>query len=169
MRPRVELLTEVEAKNDYAMDEMDFGVCNVDRHRVIKLYLSNVTPVTAKWALNYVKFPKKTTVSKYTETHWEEENQQKVDDPDVFEFSVSGVSTPALTLLLLGIASRAITAATESARRTVRAAGAARRRRAKIVAANHLGKFQAKAKHALQVKVPVHRRARPLLRCHPKG
>ncbi len=85
-------MTEVVSKNSYAMDEMDFGICNVNCHRTITLYLSNITEVSAKWSLNYVKFPKKTTISKYTETKWEAENLKKVDDPDVFEFSISGVS-----------------------------------------------------------------------------
>ena len=71
---------------------MDFGVCNVDCFRTITLYLSNITEVTAKWSLNYVKLPKKVTMSKYTETAWEAENLKKVDDPDVFEFSISNVS-----------------------------------------------------------------------------
>ena len=31
-------------------------------------------------------------MSKYTTTLWEEENLRKVDDPDVFEFSLSSVS-----------------------------------------------------------------------------
>lgn len=92
LRPKVELLTETPSKNDYAVDEMTFGVCNVDRFRTIRLYLSNATHVTAKWMLNYVKFPKKSAISKYTTTKWEEENLQKVDDPDVFEFSLSSVS-----------------------------------------------------------------------------
>lgn len=39
--------------------------------------------------LNYVKFPKKQTVSKYTTTVWEQENLEKMDDPDVFEFSIA--------------------------------------------------------------------------------
>jgi len=56
------------------VDEMTFGVCNVDRFRTIRLYLSNATHVTAKWMLNYVKFPKKSAISKYTTTKWEEEN-----------------------------------------------------------------------------------------------
>jgi len=99
MRPKIVLLTENESKNDYAMDEMDFGICNVDKKRTIKLYLSNITEVTAKWSLNYVKFPKKITVSKYTTTKWEEENHQKTDDPDVFEFSLSTVSNQQFTFL----------------------------------------------------------------------
>ena len=50
------------------MDEMSFGVCNVDCFKTIRLYLSNLTEVTAKWSLNYVKFPKKINISKYTTT-----------------------------------------------------------------------------------------------------
>ena len=38
------------------------------------------------------KFPKKQTISKYTTTAWEEENLDKLDDPDVFEFSLAQVS-----------------------------------------------------------------------------
>lgn len=83
------MLTEVPSKNDFAMDEMSFGVCNVDCFKTIRLYLSNLTEVNAKWSLNYVKFPKKINISKYTTTQWEEENNKKIDDPDVFEFSVS--------------------------------------------------------------------------------
>lgn len=92
LRPKLVLLTEVPSKNDFAMDEMNFGVCNVDCFKTIRLYLSNLTEVTAKWSLNYVKFPKKVNISKYTTTQWEEENNKKIDDPDVFEFSVSTVS-----------------------------------------------------------------------------
>ena len=74
------------------MDELSFGVCNVDKQRTITVFLSNITEVTAKWQLNYVKFAKKQTISKYTTTQWEDENLAKVDDPDVFEFSVTDVS-----------------------------------------------------------------------------
>ena len=78
---------------------MNFGVCNVDCFKTIRLYLSNITEVTAKWSLNYVKFPKKANISKYTTTQWEEENNRKIDDPDVFEFSLSSVSQPTFNLL----------------------------------------------------------------------
>lgn len=74
MRPKIVLLTEKPSKNDKAMDELDFGVCNVDKSRIIKVYLSNITEATAKWSLNYVKFPKKAVVSQYTTTEWEREN-----------------------------------------------------------------------------------------------
>ena len=43
MRPKLELLTEKPSKNDKAMDELDFGVVNIDKHRTIKVFLSNVT------------------------------------------------------------------------------------------------------------------------------
>lgn len=84
LRPKIVLLTEKPSKNDKAMDEIDFGICNVDKARSITVYLSNITEVTAKWSLNYVKFPKKAVVSQYTTTEWERENLQKHDDPDVF-------------------------------------------------------------------------------------
>jgi len=92
LRPKVVLLTEKDSKNDYAMDELDFGTVNVDRLRTIKVFLSNQTEVTAKWQLNYVKFPKKNKISDFTTTKWEEENLSKMDDPEVFEFSVDSVS-----------------------------------------------------------------------------
>lgn len=49
MRPKIVLLTEKASKNDKAMDEITFGTCNVDKVRTIKIYLSNITDVTAKW------------------------------------------------------------------------------------------------------------------------
>lgn len=89
LRPKLMLLTEYSSRNDKAQDELDFGICNVDMKRTITIFLSNITEVTANWSLNYVKFPKKQTVSKYTTTAWEDENMQKVDDPDVFEFALA--------------------------------------------------------------------------------
>ena len=92
LRPKLELLTEKSSKNDKAMDELDMGVVNVDKFRTIKVFLSNVTEPTAKWKLNYVSFPKKSTIGYSTLTPWEQENMEKTDDPDVFEFSVTDVS-----------------------------------------------------------------------------
>ena len=92
LRPKLMLLTEYSSRNDKAQDELDFGICNVDMKRTITIFLSNVTEVTANWMLNYVKFPKKQTISKYTTTMWEQENLEKLDDPDVFEFSLATVS-----------------------------------------------------------------------------
>ena len=91
LRPKLELLTDKPAKNDKALDELDFGVVNVDKHRTIRVFLTNVTEVTGKWRLNYVAFPKKSTIGYSTTTPWEVENMQKTDDPDVFEFSVTQV------------------------------------------------------------------------------
>jgi len=91
LRPKLELLTEKKAKNDKAMDELDFGVVNVDKFRTIKVFLSNITEPTARWKLNYVSFPKKQTIGYSTTTPWEVENMDKTDDPDVFEFSVTEV------------------------------------------------------------------------------
>lgn len=73
------------------MDELDMGIVNIDKFRTIKVFLSNITEVTAKWKLNYVSFPKKATIGYSTTTPWEKENMQMTDDPDVFEFSVSEV------------------------------------------------------------------------------
>ena len=138
MRPKIVLLTENESKNDYAMDEMDFGVCNVDKKRTIKLYLSNITEVTAKWSLNYVKFPKKITVSKYTTTKWEEENHQKTDDPDVFEFSISTVSRNR-KFTFLGLPERQDSAIEEGSRRPLCAARTERRGREAVAAPDNPG------------------------------
>ena len=87
MRPRLQVLTDFLSKNDYAMDELDFGRVNVEHSRTIHVYLSNMTDVTARWQLNYVTFPKKTTIGHNTTTPWEVENMEKEDDPEVFEFS----------------------------------------------------------------------------------
>ena len=92
LRPKIILLTEYSSRNDKAQDELDYGICNVDKTREITIFLSNITEVTANWTLNYVKFPKKQTISKYTTTAWEEENLEKLDDPDVFDFEYQFVS-----------------------------------------------------------------------------
>jgi len=63
LRPKVVLLTEKPSKNDKAMDELDLGICNVDKSRTIKVYLSNVTECNANWKLNYITFPKTKIVS----------------------------------------------------------------------------------------------------------
>lgn len=71
------------------MDEIDFGMLHTQSHRTFRVYLSNITEVTAKWRLNYVAFPKKQTIGYMTKTAWETENLVKHDDPEVFEFSVT--------------------------------------------------------------------------------
>ena len=92
LRPMLLLLTEKPSKNDKAMDELDFGTVHIEKHRTVRLFLSNITDVTSRWKLNYVSFPKKSTVGYSTMTAWEAENLQKEDDPDVFEFSVTNVN-----------------------------------------------------------------------------
>jgi hypothetical protein len=129
------------------MDEMDFGVCNVNCHRTLTLYLSNITEVSAKWSLNYVKFPKKTTISKYTETQWEAENLKKVDDPDVFEFSISGVSVS----FYLGRAQGQVAASPQHPRRPLRSSRSHGRGRAPIPSSEAARELQAKAERNLQV------------------
>ena len=91
-RPKVAVLTDYTSKNDYALDELDFGKVNVEGARTQHIYLANETDVTAIWMLNYVKFPKKTTIGHNTTTPWEMENLEKTDDPEVFEFSITSVS-----------------------------------------------------------------------------
>jgi len=51
-----------------------------------------MTPVPAKWKLHYVKFLKKKIISKITLTRMEIENMKIVDDPTVWEFSVTSVN-----------------------------------------------------------------------------
>jgi len=99
LRPKLELLTEKPSKNDKALDELDFGIVNVDKFRTIRVFLSNVTEPIAKWKLNYVAFPKKSTIGHSTTTPWEIENMEKTDDPDVFEFSVTDVNPFKLLIL----------------------------------------------------------------------
>lgn len=100
MRPMLSLLTEKPSKNDKAWDELDMGTVHIDKFHTIKVFLSNITDVTAKWRLNYVSFPKKNTVGYSTMTPWEAENMQKCDDPEVFEFSVTEGSLKGRTLPL---------------------------------------------------------------------
>jgi hypothetical protein len=70
----LQLLTDKPQKNDYAMDEIDLGQCHISTHRTFRFFLSNTTEVTAKWTLNYVSFPKRSTIGYMTKTEWESEN-----------------------------------------------------------------------------------------------
>ena len=92
LRPMLILLTDKPQKNVKAQDELQFGTVHVEAHKTIRIFLSNVTDVTAKWKLNYVSFPKKASSGYMTQTLWEKENVDKVDDPDVFQFSMADVS-----------------------------------------------------------------------------
>ena len=91
LRPMLILLTDKPQKNVKAQDELQFGTVHVDGHKTIRIFLSNVTEVTAKWKLNYVTFPKKPSSGYMTQTQWEKENDEKVDDPEVFQFSITEV------------------------------------------------------------------------------
>jgi hypothetical protein len=71
LRSKLVLLTEKPSKNDKAMDELDFGTVHIDKHRTVRLFLTNITTVTGKWSLNYVAFPKKSTIGYSTLTAWE--------------------------------------------------------------------------------------------------
>ena len=112
-------MTEKPSKNDKALDELDFATVNVDKFRTIRVFLSNTTEPIAKWKLNYVAFPKKSTIGHSTTTPWEIENMEKTDDPDVFEFSVTDVKYFFILShhLLLGITKRQIFTIKKSSRR----------------------------------------------------
>ena len=124
LRPKLELLTEKRSKNDKAMDELDFGIVNVDKFRTIKVFLSNVTEPTARWKLNYVSFPKKSTIGYSTTTPWEQENMEKTDDPDMFEFSVTEVRHDRSEFVIIGIAEGEKPAVEKGSRRPQQATSA---------------------------------------------
>lgn len=92
LRPKVTVITAKPCKNEKGIDEINLGEVNIERSRQTMFYLMNDTPVPAKWALNYVKFPKKATIGYMTKTPLEIENLKKTDDPDVFQFSITEVS-----------------------------------------------------------------------------
>ena len=92
LRPMLCLLTDKPHKNDFAMDEIDFGQVHINSHRTFRVFLSNITEVTARWRLNYVSLPRKSNFGYMTKTVWEGENMEKSDDASVFEFSVTEVS-----------------------------------------------------------------------------
>ena len=49
-------------------DIEEFGHVHIKDKRTKTFYLSNITPVSGKWKLLYVKFPKKKIISKITLT-----------------------------------------------------------------------------------------------------
>ena len=172
MRPKVQILTDFLSKNDYAMDELDFGRVNVEKSRRIHIYLSNDTDVTARWQLNYVTFPKKQTIGHNTTTPWEVENMEKTDDASVFEFSVFTVSIVFhfsfnLFISILGYTQRHIPSTAQSPRRPVSPTSAQGRRGEEIPAADDFRRFQAKEKRAVQEQVQVHMRNGNSMRYHP--
>lgn len=93
------VITAKPCKNEKGVDEINLGEVNIERSRQTMFYLMNVTPVPAKWTLNYVKFPKKATIGYMTKTPLEIENLKKTDDPDVFQFSITDVSKTMLIII----------------------------------------------------------------------
>jgi hypothetical protein len=164
------LLTEKPSKNDKAWDELDMGTVHIDKHRTIKVFLSNITGVTAKWRLNYVSFPKKPTVGYSTMTPWERENLHKNDDPDVFEFSVTdgvlkGQSLP-LRKLPEGLNAVPIPK-DEEERKYLPQTILINFKVTNHYSLNHLFiLYLAQEKRPLQVQVPLHCRKRYFLRCY---
>ena len=71
---------------------IEFGICHIKNFVQKTVYLTNVSPIPAKWKLNSIKYPVKNTISLGTLTKLEIEDAQKTDDPAVFEFSVADVS-----------------------------------------------------------------------------
>lgn len=115
VRPRVSVITLKPCKNEKEVDEIDLGEVNIEKNTKTMFYLINETPVPAKWALNYIKFPKKATIGYMTKTPLEIENMNKTDDPEVFQFSVTSVSHIAL---YLGMPQRSKYSAKSGSRRT---------------------------------------------------
>ena len=171
MRPKVAILTDFPSKNDYALDELDFGTVNVERGRTIHVYLSNEAEVLAKWNLNYVKFPKKATIGHNTTTPWELENMEKTDDPEVFEFSGTQVSTTFLLLTTssIGRPERQESPPAQGSRGYARASRSEGRGGEEVPAREDLHKVQAQGQRALQEQVQVHDSHWNRLRHHPEG
>lgn len=70
---------------------LDFGLLHIDDERLQTIWLCNKSPVPAQWKIVYVPFPQKDYYGAATVTKLEKENQEKVDDPEVFEFEVTEV------------------------------------------------------------------------------
>ena len=70
---------------------LDFGLLHIDDSQVMNVWLTNKSPVPAKWKIVYVPFPQKDYYGANTTTKTEKENLDKVDDPEVFSFDISEV------------------------------------------------------------------------------
>ena len=93
IRPRLFLQTQKPSKNTKGQDELDLGMVNTQHGRTVTFFVSNETAAAAHWQLNYVKFPQKMTIGHSTTTRLENENLEATDDPEVFQFSVTQVSS----------------------------------------------------------------------------
>ena len=70
----------------------DFNTVYYKDVKIISVFLCNSGPVPAKWKLHYVKFNPKKLTGFMTKTILEKEDDEKTDDPSVFQFSVSEVN-----------------------------------------------------------------------------
>jgi len=77
LRPKVNVYTEKPCKNEKGVEEINLGEVNIENFKLSHFYLNNLNAVPARWALNYVKFPKKATIGYMTKTPLEIENMKK--------------------------------------------------------------------------------------------
>lgn len=86
-RPRIILST---TGNEFVKgpNVIDFGKVNCESNRRSSLFLSNETEVETKWSIHYVKQTSKKIMGHGTITKEEQEDLDKTDDPNVFEFNI---------------------------------------------------------------------------------
>lgn len=90
LRPHISMsMIGIEGK--HSPDTYDFGVIHINNSKIADFYLCNSTIVPAKWKLMNVKFPIKSQPGFATKTKLELEDEIKIDDIGVFEFSISDV------------------------------------------------------------------------------
>lgn len=88
MRPAIALNTVGHEGFD-GEDIQDFGIVHINNRKTISVFLSNKSKVPAQWKLNNIKIKSYKNISNLTQTFMERENEEKLDDPDVFEFSIT--------------------------------------------------------------------------------
>lgn len=98
-RPKL-VMTSFQCDEFKNLTEQDFGVVNTQHYKKLTLYLSNVSPIDARWELKYLKFPKKAASKLKTMTRKELEDSEITDDQGVFIFSVCEGNIPGPTLPL---------------------------------------------------------------------
>jgi len=154
LRPKVSVMTLKPCKNEKGVDEIDLGEVNIEKNTKTMFYLINDTTVPAKWALNYVKFPKKATIGYMTKTPLEIENMDKTDDPEVFQFSITSVSS--FILKNLGLFERTKYSTKSSSRRSCSSFSYKELSRRRVFAKENNGKFQTESKYIIQIYVQIH-------------
>jgi len=87
-RPKLTLQSPISDEFN-KLEEQDFGTINIKSKKKLTLHLCNDSPVEGKWRLTYAKYPFKASIGHRTMTRKEKEDQTIVDDPSVFQFSVS--------------------------------------------------------------------------------